>query len=230
MALGIDLVATSILTAVVNNVYGVPGYGAAPALPVLVWLAYVTVPEALFGATVGKMLTGVCVVDVEAAPLTLSKVVIRNACRFIDALPFFYLLGGVLALATPRSQRLGDVLAGTTVVARIHATGPGGTRQPPRGARRFLGGAILAALAITVAFNYFGRPPLVVEGAFRSGALQMQSYSLGAARWSPGEVTYQLTGTKAGVACTGHVELYWTLGGWDLSGWDELCPGAPPEG
>lgn len=221
----IDLVATSILLAILNNVYGVPGSGVPWAIPVLVWFAYVTVPEVLFGATFGKMLAGVCVVDTGGSPLSVNGVLIRNALRLVDALPFLYLLGGLVVLTTDRSQRVGDLLAHTTVVAREHATDPGATRRPPRGAGRMLGVLLVAALVFTVAFDYFGRPPLVVEGAYRTGDLQLSTYSLGAARWSLGEVTYELTGTKAGVSCTGYVVLDWSGVGWDMSGWSELCPG-----
>ena len=224
VGLFIDLVVSSVLYAVINDVFGVPGYGAPLAVLILVWLVYVTVPEAVYGATLGKMLSGVCVVRVDGHPLSLGSVIVRNLGRFIDALPFLYLLGGLAVVMTGRSQRFGDLFAGTTVVGRRYATDPGDTRRPRRGDGRKLAYGLLAAFIFTVVFNYFGRPPLIVEGAYRDRSLQLDSYSLGQAQWSAGQVTYVLTGTKGNARCTGSIELFWTLGGWELSGWTESCP------
>jgi hypothetical protein len=50
--------------------------------------------------------------------------VIRNLMRYVDALPAFYLVGGVAAVFSRKSQRLGD-LAAHTMVVKISAA-----RQP----------------------------------------------------------------------------------------------------
>jgi uncharacterized RDD family membrane protein YckC len=68
------------------------------------------------GQTVGKRLLRLRVVDVQGLRLHFSQIVIRNLLRFIDALPFFYLIGGVACLVSRRSQRLGDFAANTVVV------------------------------------------------------------------------------------------------------------------
>jgi len=224
IALVIDLVASSILYAIVSNVYGVPGQAASGVVLVVVWLLYVTIPEALYGATLGKMLTGVCVVRVDGGRLGIPEVLVRNAGRFVDALPFLYLLGGVAVLISPQSQRIGDWLAGTTVVERSFAGATGATRRPFVGAGRLLLAVLAVMMAFSVAFDYFGRPALVVEGTYRAGQLGLDSYRLHDAHWSLGEVTYQLSGTKSGVPCTGYVDLRWSGFGWDLSGWSEYCP------
>src|SRR5579872_2390358 len=107
IALVIDLVVSSILYAVAGNVFGVPGDGAPALLLVVVWLVYVAVPEAVYGATLGKMLTGVCVVRVDGRPLGVAEIVVRNAGRFLAALPLLYLVGGFSVLISPQSQRIG---------------------------------------------------------------------------------------------------------------------------
>ena len=224
VALGIDLIVSSILYAIVNSVYGVPGYGVPGLALVLVWLAYVTVPEALYGATLGKMVLGLCVVRVDGRPLTLDSVAGRNIGRLLDCLPLLYLVGGTFVLLSGQSQRIGDMVAGTTVVGRAHALAPGDTRRPFVRAGKMMLAGIAALAVLTVAFDYFGRPPLVVEGAYRSGDLQMSTYSLGSPQWSLGEVTYPLTGIKSGAPCTGYVVLDWQMSGWDVSGWSESCP------
>jgi len=39
----------------------------------------------------------------------------RTLLRLVDSLPFLYLLGFIVMVATPRKQRIGDLVAGTTV-------------------------------------------------------------------------------------------------------------------
>lgn len=68
------------------------------------------------GQSVGKRLLRLRVVDAHGLRLTLPQIVLRNLLRFVDALPAFYLVGGVAALLNDRGQRLGDLAAGTIVV------------------------------------------------------------------------------------------------------------------
>ena len=78
-----------------------------------------------------------------------------------------------MVLGSASSQRMGDRWAGTAVVARdaILADDPHATRRPSRGTSRAVGIALGAALLFTVAFNYFGRPPLVIEGMYNQHQL-----------------------------------------------------------
>ena len=121
-ALVLDLVFYGLLSFVVNTVYGgvqltsgsvpVGNFGfveyttvTAVGWPwqVLLALAYYFVPEALFGATPGKRLAGICVVTVDGSPLTIQAVLIRNLLRIVDWLPFLYFLGGTLTLFSTTS-------------------------------------------------------------------------------------------------------------------------------
>lgn len=78
-------------------------------------LGYYIVAEALTGMTVGKRIVGIRVVGEGGEHVGLGAAVIRNLLRPVDAL-FFYLVGALVALASPRRQRLGDRAAGTVVV------------------------------------------------------------------------------------------------------------------
>jgi uncharacterized RDD family membrane protein YckC len=80
-------------------------------------LGYYIVCEALVGMTVGKRLVGIRVVAEDGEHAGLGPAVIRNLLRLVDGL-FFYLVGAVFALTSPRGQRLGDRAAGTLVVRR----------------------------------------------------------------------------------------------------------------
>ena len=84
----------------------------------LVSIGYPVLCEWLWrGQTVGKRLFRLRVVDAEGLRLQFNQIVIRNLLRFVDALPMFYLVGGVACLLSRKCQRLGD-LAATTIVLR----------------------------------------------------------------------------------------------------------------
>jgi uncharacterized RDD family membrane protein YckC len=68
------------------------------------------------GQTLGKRILRLRVVDAQGLRLKFSQVVIRNLLRFVDMLPFFYLVGGIACAVSRRAQRLGDLAANTLVV------------------------------------------------------------------------------------------------------------------
>ncbi len=68
------------------------------------------------GQTVGKRMFQLRVVDAEGLKLRFGQLLLRNLLRAVDFLPLFYLVGGVTTLLNRRSQRLGDIAAGTVVI------------------------------------------------------------------------------------------------------------------
>ncbi len=72
------------------------------------------------GQTLGKRLLHLRVVDAQGLHLHFSQIVVRNLLRAVDSLPALYFIGGIVALANARGQRLGDIAANTIV-----------TRNPP---------------------------------------------------------------------------------------------------
>ena len=76
------------------------------------------------GQTVGKKVLGLRVIDERGLKLRASQVVIRNLLRFVDMLPLCYALGGTVSLFNSRSQRLGDLAAGTVVVRSVKSAPP----------------------------------------------------------------------------------------------------------
>ena len=48
--------------------------------------------------------------------MQFNQIVTRNLLRFVDSLPLFYFLGGVVCWLNPKCQRLGDLAANTIVV------------------------------------------------------------------------------------------------------------------
>jgi uncharacterized RDD family membrane protein YckC len=76
------------------------------------------------GQTVGKRLFRLRVVDAEGLRLQFNQIVTRNLLRFVDSLPFFYFVGGVVCWLSPKYQRLGDIAANTIVIRSPQITQP----------------------------------------------------------------------------------------------------------
>lgn len=68
------------------------------------------------GQTIGKRMMRLRVQDMHGLKLQPAQLVLRNLLRFVDSLPVLYFLGGAFAVLSKRSQRLGDLAAGTVVV------------------------------------------------------------------------------------------------------------------
>jgi len=250
-ALIVDALVISLIDAIVNGTFGVTRVtsGVVPSMTTgsfasfttqttvdwfwltLLWVAYYAVLEGLFGATLGKRLAGLRVTDLQGRRIGWQPAILRNLGRLLDALPFLYLLGGILTLNSRQHQRLGDRFAGTLVVPTTAVVSPPLPLDVRR--RRTIALAVVTALllAFCAGFAYFGRPPLVIEGAkntgdtfFREG---VSSYTLGSPRWGTGTVTYPISYEVARTAqpCQGTITLVWnwSQAGWVLSGGETHC-------
>lgn len=81
--------------------------------PLLGPILYFPILEVQYGRTLGKLLTGLVVVQSDGSGVTTKGALLRNLLRPVDAL---LLMGVPLLLVTERCQRLGDLLADTVVV------------------------------------------------------------------------------------------------------------------
>ena len=79
-------------------------------------LAYYILFEWRRGTTPGKQVLRIRVVTEYGAPIGLRESATRNIMRVVDFLPLLYVVGGVVAACSSRSQRLGDMAAGTVAV------------------------------------------------------------------------------------------------------------------
>jgi uncharacterized RDD family membrane protein YckC len=90
------------------------------AVFLLDWFYPVIFEAGKHGATPGKRLVGLKVVQATGSPITLGQAIVRNFLRFIDGWPFYILftygVGLASCLASRRFQRLGDLAAGTVVI------------------------------------------------------------------------------------------------------------------
>jgi uncharacterized RDD family membrane protein YckC len=251
LALLADTVVISLLDAIVNGTFGVARVtsGFAPSMAsgsfasfttqttvdwpwlALLWVAYYAVLEGLFGATLGKRLAGLRVTDLQGRRIGWQPAILRNLARLIDALPFLYLLGGILTLSSRQHQRLGDRFARTLVLPADAVISPPLPRDTLR--RRAIGLAATTVLLMVfcAAFAYFGRPPLVIEGARNTGEMffrdGVSTYTLGSPRWGTGTVTYPITYElgRTEQSCRGTLTLVWnwSQAGWVLGGGENLC-------
>ena len=80
------------------------------------WAYFVALEWLGDGQTLGKRIFGLRVISADGSPAPFSAILIRNLLRVVDFLPAFYGIGLLAIVATSRSQRLGDLAAGTFVV------------------------------------------------------------------------------------------------------------------
>lgn len=81
------------------------------------FLLYHPIFEILMGGrTPGKHLAGVRIVTVDGMVPGVGPIAVRSVFRLVDSLPFFYLVGLIVTIVTRRSQRIGDLAAGTLLI------------------------------------------------------------------------------------------------------------------
>jgi len=132
VAYTIDMLIMSIVLQLIMPLFGVTRLLSADlsmGLMILIQFAFVEgsrmVLEILWrGQTIGKRMLGLRVVDERGLKLKPSQLVVRNLLRFVDVLPLFYAVGGMVSLLNSRAQRLGDLAAGTVVVRNIKSAPP----------------------------------------------------------------------------------------------------------
>jgi uncharacterized RDD family membrane protein YckC len=100
---------------------GAPGAAAVGGLIqlllfVLGWSYFIVLEWLWNGQTIGKRWSGLRVINEDGSPAGFVAVFVRNLVRMADFLPGFYGLGLLSIVVTSRSQRLGDLAAGTFVV------------------------------------------------------------------------------------------------------------------
>lgn len=77
---------------------------------------YFVLLEGWLGATLGKWVFGLRVIEIGGGRADLWKSAVRNALRLVDGLPAFNLLGVVLIQRSRERARFGDRVARTRVI------------------------------------------------------------------------------------------------------------------
>jgi hypothetical protein len=92
-------------------------FGALLLAGFLVYYGYFALFEVLWrGQTPGKRFIGLRTIAATGEPASVTAVILRNVVRIADQMPGIYAIGILTMLLTERSQRLGDLAAGTVVV------------------------------------------------------------------------------------------------------------------
>jgi uncharacterized RDD family membrane protein YckC len=86
------------------------------AVFLIIIVVYFILLEGLLGVTIGKLVAGTRVVDLDGRKPGLGKSIIRNVLRLVDGLPAFSILGAYLIWKSPECTRLGDKVARTRVI------------------------------------------------------------------------------------------------------------------
>ena len=83
---------------------------------VVQWGYYIICEMVTGGASPGKRALGLRVIRDNGLPVGFVQSMVRNLVRVVDFLPWAYGVGLVATFASARSQRLGDLAAGTLVI------------------------------------------------------------------------------------------------------------------
>lgn len=78
------------------------------------WIYFATMESSDRGATYGKWLFGLRVVDLQGKKLSFARASLRYFAKLLSALPF--MIGFVMAYVTSRKQALHDLIAETLVI------------------------------------------------------------------------------------------------------------------
>jgi len=178
---------------------------------VLFMLLYSVLMEAALGATLGKMAAEARVQSSRNGRLIgLEGALFRNLMRLVDGIGF-YLVGGIVAMVTPRRQRLGDLVTRSVVVHR-----------PTFAGLRI--GSLLIALAIGAGGVFLG---LELRAAtINLGQARLESVILtddpagttGKIEFPPGTAKIYLNFTLADASPSTSIKARWFAGGPSAAG------------
>lgn len=116
----LDFIVLFLVFVVVAGIAGEDNFGLVLMLDVVLIAGYFIVLEAKLGWTVGKLATGLRVVDDSGRSPGLRAAVIRTILRLFEVNPFLFggIPAGIAVNYSKARQRLGDMAAGTYVVSK----------------------------------------------------------------------------------------------------------------
>jgi uncharacterized RDD family membrane protein YckC len=134
---------------------GPAGSGIGLVFLFVVWFLYPIAFEAMWhGATPGKRLCNLAVVNADGTPIGWPASFLRNVLRLADMLPVGYAVGLASMLLDSQFRRLGDLAAGTVVIHRDHVSA---TARMPVPADPFPSPVILTPLEQRAVLDYAER-------------------------------------------------------------------------
>ncbi len=87
----------------------------------VVTILYFIIMEWQVGGTLGKMILGIKVTDLNGNKISFGSAFLRNLLRIVDAFPYVipYLTGLIVVLTSSQKQRVGDKVAKTLVIRKV---------------------------------------------------------------------------------------------------------------
>ncbi|HTI14190.1 MAG TPA: RDD family protein [Dictyobacter sp.] len=115
LAVFIDSIIIIIISGIIELLLFSHNTKAAESATFVIAMLYFIILEGTMGATLGKKILGLKVVNQDGSPISWGASIIRNILRIIDWI-FCYILGAILIWTSSTRQRLGDRAAHTVVV------------------------------------------------------------------------------------------------------------------
>ena len=117
LALGIDMVVSTLIAFVLSGIVSVFNETLAFMLAVFIFFAYYIISEMIWGTTAGKRLAGIRVIDMDGKPISPAAAMVRNIIKVFGLYTLFLTLVEVILISNSQdNQRLGDLLANTLVI------------------------------------------------------------------------------------------------------------------
>lgn len=121
---------------------------------------YFTLFEAFWnGQTPGKRIAKIRVIQRTGRPIGIFESMARNFIRYIDQIPFVYVVGVITMFVTKQHQRLGDLAAGTLVVRDSTPESP---LWNDAGSRTFTAAAFTSRIAVSEPHSLVSLPAAAV--------------------------------------------------------------------
>ena len=90
-----------------------------PALSwLLVWFSIMPLMEGLTGQSIGKIIFKIKISKADGTKVSIGNATVRHLFDFVDYLPFFGIVGIIVASKNGLSQRVGDLVAKTIVIRK----------------------------------------------------------------------------------------------------------------
>jgi uncharacterized RDD family membrane protein YckC len=101
------------------------------SVPLIFWGYFFLFEGIWHGRTPGKRTQHLRATRADGQPMSGAQMTVRNLVRIVDFLPLYYAIGCTAMVLTKRSQRLGDLAAGTLVIREPKAVLPKPLDLPP---------------------------------------------------------------------------------------------------
>jgi uncharacterized RDD family membrane protein YckC len=143
----------------------------------ILYYGYFAFFEAIWtGQTPGKRIVGLRVISLSGRPIAPFDSILRNLLRIIDQIPGIYAVGIVSILVTARSQRLGDLAAGTVVVLEDWQTAHAAPKSFVPSAAGVLGAAKLTPKEVEAIETFLGRRGALPDAKREQAAQQLAEH------------------------------------------------------